>query len=119
MQMKDDAMPSCCRSLERFLEPETFKALGDPSRAALLLQLAGAAGPQTVSQLAAELPIDMSVVSRHLKVLKDIGVVAAERHGKEIRHRLQCGDLVHKLRNLADALEACCPPEIQTLEDHS
>jgi len=111
--------PRCCRSLERFLEPDTFKALGDPSRAALLLRLAGADGPQTVTQLAAELPIDVSVVSRHLKLLKEIGVVAAERHGKEIRHRLQCGDLVHKLRNLADALEACCPSDIQTLEDQS
>ncbi|MEZ4386298.1 MAG: helix-turn-helix domain-containing protein [Candidatus Krumholzibacteriia bacterium] len=111
--------PRCCRSLARFLEPDTFKAIGDPSRAALLIQLAAADGPQTVTQLAAALPIDVSVVSRHLKVLREVGVVAAERRGKETRHRLDCGDLVHMLRDLADALEACCPPTLQNLEDRS
>ncbi len=101
----------CCSTLSQWLEPDTFKALSDPSRASLLLQLAGADGPQTVSQLATQLPIDVSVVSRHLKILKEIGVVSAERQGKEILHRLDCGDLIRMLRNLADALETCCPLE--------
>ncbi|MBD3219826.1 metalloregulator ArsR/SmtB family transcription factor [bacterium] len=98
----------CCDALSTWLEPGTLRALGDPSRATILLRLAGADGPQTVGQLAAGLPVDMSVVSRHLKVLRDVGVVTAERRGREIRHRLDCADLVHMLRNLADALEACC-----------
>lgn len=115
------AMPTrpCCQSLASLLEPDTFRALGDPSRAALLLQLAGADGPQTVTQLAAALPVDVSVVSRHLKVLRELGVVAAERHGKEVHHRLACGDLIRMLRNLADALEACCLPVTATLEERS
>jgi len=73
--------------------------------------MAGADGPQTVSSLAAHLPIDVSVVSRHLRVLREVGVVTAEKHGKEVRHHLDCGDLIRMLRNLADALESCCPPE--------
>lgn len=107
---------TCCRELEKWLEPETFRALGEPSRAALLMLLAGTPGPRTVGELAAELPIDVSVVSRHLKVLKDVGVVTAERSGKEVRYRMACGDLVRMLRNLADALENCCPPAVQRLE---
>jgi len=107
---------TCCRDLEKWLEPETFRALGEPSRVALLMLLAGTSGPRTVGELAAELPIDLSVVSRHLKVLKDVGVVTAERSGKEVRYRLACGDLVRMLRNLADALESCCPTGITGLE---
>ena len=107
---------SCCRELNKWLEPDTFRALGEPSRAALLMLLAGTPGPRTVGELAAELPIDLSVVSRHLKVLKDVGVVTAERSGKEVRYRLACGDLVRMLRNLADALESCCPTGITELE---
>ncbi|MBK6898403.1 MAG: winged helix-turn-helix transcriptional regulator [bacterium] len=107
---------TCCRDLEKWLEPDTFRALGEPSRAALLMLLAGTPGPRTVGELAAELPIDLSVVSRHLKVLKDVGVVTAERRGKEVRYRLACGDLVHMLRNLADALESCCPTAAIELE---
>lgn len=63
---------SCCQPLASLLEPDAFRALGEPGRAALLLQLAGAAGPQAVTQLAAALPVGVSVVSRHLKVLRDL-----------------------------------------------
>lgn len=104
----------CCDHLATWLEPGTLKALGDPSRAAILLHLAGAEDAQTVTELAAALPVDTSVVSRHLKVLREVGVVTAERDGREVFHRLDCGDLVHMLRNLADALESCCPPANRT-----
>ena len=100
---------SCCSDLEQWLEPDTFKVLGEPSRIGLLLLLADRPGPQTVSGLAAELPIDISVVSRHLRALREVGVVHAVKKGKEVRYRLDCGDLAKRLRKLADALDACCP----------
>ena len=103
--------PKCCQTLEQWLAPETFKALAEPSRAALLIHMAGGDGPHTVGSLAAHLPIDVSVVSRHLRVLREVGVVRAEKHGKEVRLHLDCGDLIRMLRNLADALESCCPPD--------
>lgn len=102
---------ACCHILSRWLEPDTFKALADPTRAALLLHMAGTDGPHTVTGLAAHLPVDVSVVSRHLRVLREVGVVTGEKRGKEMLHRLDCGDLIHMLRNLADALESCCPPD--------
>ena len=101
---------ACCTALSQWLEPGTFKALAEPTRAALLLHMAGTDGPHTVTGLAARLPVDVSVVSRHLRLLREVGVVTAERKGKEMLHRLDCGDLIHMLRNLADALESCCPP---------
>lgn len=50
-----------------------FDALGDPTRRELLRQLA--AGDRSVSELAATLPISRPAVSRHLRVLKDAGLV--------------------------------------------
>jgi len=82
-----------------------------------LLLLADRSGPQTVSALAAGLPIDISVVSRHLRALRTVGVVHAVKQGKEVLYRLDCGDLSRRLRKLADALDACCPtcdPEPQS-----
>ena len=99
----------CCSDLERWLEPDTFKVLGDPSRVALLLLLADTLAPLTVTALAAGLPIDVSVVSRHLRALKTAGVVHAVKRGKEVHYRLDCVDLARRLRHLADALDACCP----------
>jgi len=98
----------CCDGIQRWLAPDTFKALADPTRAALLIHMATADGPRRVGDLAACLPVDVSVVSRHLKVLREVGVVRAEKRGKEVWLALDCGDLVRMLRNLADALEDCC-----------
>ncbi len=108
---------TCCSDLERWLAPDTFKVLGDPSRAALLLLLADVPGPATVTALAARLPIDISVVSRHLRALRHAGVVHAVKRGKEVHYRLDCGDLARRLRHLADALDACCPSPIIAPED--
>ncbi len=55
----------------------TFAALADPTRRAILARLAQ--GEATVSELAQ--PFDMSLpgVSKHLKVLKDAGLIAQGR----------------------------------------
>jgi DNA-binding transcriptional ArsR family regulator len=55
----------------------TFAALADPTRRAILARLAG--GEATVSELAA--PFDMSLpnVSKHLKVLREAGLVSQGR----------------------------------------
>ncbi len=96
--------------LERWLSPALFQALGDPSRVAILVALSGAGRERTVSQVAACCPVDMSVVSRHLRILRDAGVVEARRQGKEVLYRVRFDPVVAALRNLANALEACCPP---------
>jgi DNA-binding transcriptional ArsR family regulator len=52
---------------------DPFEALGDPTRRALLRQLAE--GDRSVAELAATVPISRPAVSRHLRVLKDAGLV--------------------------------------------
>src|ERR1700744_6196883 len=54
-------------------------ALGDPSRQAILDQLAD--GPRAVGELADRLPISRPAVSQHLKVLKDVGLVVDRTEG--------------------------------------
>jgi DNA-binding transcriptional ArsR family regulator len=54
-------------------------ALGDPSRQAIVEQLA--AGPLAVTDLAARLPISRPAVSQHLKVLTEAGVVGHQSVG--------------------------------------
>lgn len=99
----------CCNALNSFLSPRLFKALGDPNRVALLARLAEVDGEATVSRIAETLPIDLSVVSRHLAILREAGVLESERRGKEVFYRVRINELTALLRNLADALEACCP----------
>src|SRR5947207_4300427 len=52
---------------------DSMTALGDPTRRAIFERLA--AGPSSVGELAARMPVSRPAVSQHLKVLKDAGLV--------------------------------------------
>jgi ArsR family transcriptional regulator, arsenate/arsenite/antimonite-responsive transcriptional repressor len=103
------AADACCGGIEAFLEPKLFKALCDPTRVAVLSRLTELAEESTVSQVAACCTVDLSVVSRHLSVLRDAGIVESEKRGKEVYYRVRYQDLSASLRKLADAIDACCP----------
>jgi ArsR family transcriptional regulator len=112
----------CCPGLEKLLEPSFFKALCDPSRLAILGRLASMGRACTVSEMAACCPRDLSVVSRHLATLRNAGIVAAERRGKEVYYRIHGAHVSDLLHRLADALAECCPTEGEKIkrkeEDH-
>jgi len=101
----------CCAALAQWLSPGLFKALGDPNRVGILVALSDGGRERTVSDLAECCPVDLSVVSRHLRILREAGVVESRKQGKEVRYRVRFDAVVAMLRNLADALEACCPAD--------
>lgn len=101
---------ACCPDLEGLIDPAVFRALGDPNRVALVVRLGANGRPTTVTEAAGCCPVDLSVVSRHLAVLREAGVLRAAKQGREVRYTVS-RDLAPALRALADALDACCPPE--------
>lgn len=58
---------------------DPFSALGDPNRRAIVELLRG--GDRSVQQLADRLPISRPAVSRHLRVLKEAGLVVDSEEG--------------------------------------
>ena len=58
---------------------KAWTALGDATRRAIFERLADR--PQSVGELAADLPVSRPAVSQHLKVLKDAGLVIDRRAG--------------------------------------
>jgi ArsR family transcriptional regulator, arsenate/arsenite/antimonite-responsive transcriptional repressor len=99
----------CCSGLKGLLEPKLFKALSDPKRLSLLVRLAEQREACTVGAIAEGSGVDMSVVSRHLGILRDAGVIDCQKRGKEVWCVVQTGIIAKLLRDLADALDACCP----------
>ncbi len=69
---------------------DPYAALADPVRRAVLRQLAG--GSARVVDVAAEHPISRPAVSRHLRVLADAGLVAADDRGRERHYRFTPAD---------------------------
>jgi DNA-binding transcriptional ArsR family regulator len=61
------------------LAADPWIALGDPTRRAIFARLARR--PQSVTDLASELPVSRPAVSQHLKVLKGAGLVRVRPDG--------------------------------------
>jgi DNA-binding transcriptional ArsR family regulator len=65
---------------------DPFDALGDPNRRAIV-ELLGS-GERSVGEIAEALPISRPAVSRHLRLLKNAGLVVEEPRGTRRIYRL-------------------------------
>ncbi len=65
---------------------DVFRALGDPTRRAILLLIA--AGSMTPGAVAAHFNTSRQAVSKHIHILADSGLLKPDRHGRLIRYSL-------------------------------
>ena len=64
-----------------------FAALSDPNRVAILHLLGEAREEVCVYDIASNFKVGQTTVSRHLKMLKDVGLVTSEKRGKWVYYR--------------------------------
>lgn len=102
------------------LQAEVLKTLASPRRLEILHLLAK--GPVEVGRIAAAIQASQPNVSQHLAVLRNAGIVEADRVGRDVRYRLTDPDVMvacgvmrgvleRRLRRLADLSAA---PDITT-----
>jgi ArsR family transcriptional regulator len=91
--------------LDAVLSHQMFRALGDPTRVRLVDLLAGRCRPCSVSELAECLDVDLSVVSRHLALLRAAGVLRATKTGRTVLYEIQYDAVAEALRGIADTLD--------------
>jgi ArsR family transcriptional regulator len=84
------------------LHAQVCAALSEPRRILLLYALAG--GPQNVSDLCRMLELAQPLVSRHLKVLRDGGLVTARRDGMNVYYALASPKIIRALDLLRQVL---------------
>ncbi|MFZ5921033.1 MAG: ArsR/SmtB family transcription factor [Chloroflexota bacterium] len=84
------------------LHADICSALADPRRILLLYALAEK--PFTVNDLAKYLEISQPVTSRHLKILRERGLVNATRDGVNVEYSLNDHRLIDALDLLRDVL---------------
>src|ERR1700733_5659452 len=65
---------------------DRLATLADPTRRTIFERLADQ--PQSVGELARELPVSRPAVSQHLKALKDVGLVVDRRDGNRRIYQL-------------------------------
>jgi DNA-binding transcriptional ArsR family regulator len=94
-----------------------FTALADPSRRGILAALA-ASGPATATDLATRLPITRQAIAKHLALLADAGLVAAEPgERRRVRYRLQSAPMQVAQQFLA-ALARDWDSQLDALRNH-
>jgi len=77
------------------LEADFCSALSDPTRLLILYALAD--GPHNVTELTNELNVIQPTVSRHLKVLRERGLVYTVRNGQSVTYHLSDDRLIRAL----------------------
>ena len=80
--------PRALRRVRGGVTEDVFTALADPTRRTIL-DLLATHGHGTATTLAAALPVSRPAVIKHLAVLDRAGLVAAQRHGREVRYVVQ------------------------------
>ena len=81
---------------------DIFKALSDPTRRGVLQLLR--AGPKSAGELAAEFEVSKPTMSAHFNVLRDAGLVHAQKDGKSVIYHINLSVLEEALLGFAQAV---------------
>lgn len=84
------------------MHAELCSGISDPNRIAILYALSE--GPCNVSSLTEYLRLPQSTVSRHLRILRDSGLVTYERRGREVIYELADDRVIQALELLREVL---------------
>ncbi len=95
------------------LHANICKAMGDPKRIQLLYTLRGAS--RHVSALAEELEMPQPTVSRHLAILRDRGLVSADRDGAQVYYSLAAPEIVDILDQMRALLRGLVEQRSQVI----
>ena len=96
---------------------QVFIALADPTRRNILAALA-TAGPSTVTDLAARLPITRQAIAKHLALMADAGLVTPEPgERRRVRYRLRSAPVQLAQQFLA-ALAHSWDERLDALQDY-
>jgi DNA-binding transcriptional ArsR family regulator len=84
------------------LHAQVCSGLADPNRILIIYSLAD--GPQCVNDIANKMELPQPTISRHLKILRERGIVRAERDGQTINYSLSDHRFIQALDLLRAAL---------------
>ena len=75
-------------------EDAVFRALGESVRREMLLWIAGQAHGPSLSEVSRRFGMSRQGATKHLRILKEAGLIAEQQHGRERRCRVETGPLL-------------------------
>ena len=105
--------PKVVDDLVKVLDSKVIKALTEPARAQILKFLI-LNGRSDISTIAEALPQDRSVISRHLNMLAEAGIVIAEKETRHMYYTINGAAFLNEFEVIVDNIRKCmaeCCPE--------
>ncbi|TGN09412.1 transcriptional regulator [Leptospira ilyithenensis] len=98
--------------LDQILDSKFLNSLSDSSRVTVLKKVI-LLGRADVSQIAEDLPLDKSVVSRHLTFLSEAGILNRTKIGKQVFYEPDPQNILKRFQAIIDGVQQvianCCP----------
>lgn len=100
------------------LDSKFFKSLGEPVRVEIIryLLLHGRADIGTISE---DLPQDRSVISRHLNLMYEVGLLNCEKENRHMYYSINTCEFLNRFTNIAGLVNQCiqeCSPKAANKE---
>jgi len=115
MNMETEKAPSriqIANELVEAVDSKFFKTLSEPVRVQILkfLMLNGRADIQTIAE---NMPQDRSVVSRHLNLMQEAGVLTCQKENRHVFYSVNGQPFLEKLVDITEKIRKCvnecCP----------
>ncbi len=103
---------SCLNELVDHFDVRFFKTLSEPVRMDILRYLM-LNGRSDIGTIADHMPQDRSVVSRHLNLMQEAGILKCEKETRYVFYEIDAQAFVDKLESITQqvrkCVEVCCP----------
>lgn len=88
------------------MDSKFFKSLGEPVRVEIIrfLLLNGRADIGTIAE---NMPQDRSVISRHLNLMHEVGILTCTKESRHMYYSLNAGTFLERFTNITRMVETC------------
>lgn len=94
--------------LAKVLDSKFLKALSEPVRIEILKFILRK-GRTDIGTIAENMPQDRSVISRHLNLMHDVGILICEKVGRHMYYEIDGKEFLDRLENITDLVRKCIP----------
>ncbi len=93
-------------SLVKVMDSKFFKTLSEPVRVEILkfIMLNGRADIGTIAE---NMPQDRSVISRHLNLMQEVGILTSEKESRHMYYDINAQAFLDRLTNITDLIKTC------------
>ncbi len=88
------------------MDSKFFKSLSEPVRVDIMRFLL-LNGQSDIATIAENMPQDRSVISRHLTLMQDVGILTGRKEGRHMVYMLNAEHFLDRFRTLTSLLETC------------